>query len=783
MRRLLLTIILFVLTSILFSCSKTEDIDKGGKLTNPPINEEISGAEKTSIDWSGLSDQQAAIIQKAIDLGIIPEGLMADNKADILRKDLALLLKAANDKFYGEGYSKLLSYYTDLNVEVAATRMDAASMIFNSYLEYAYQIDYQNNNLFQKAKQEILSQEQSFWKWLPMTSVIAKKSDGTVGMFDIWEDCADIDLILKTGDPDAVQYATLAFDRQTDARIMNYYEDGTFRPNESISVADAIILAYHYYNSLAPEPEYQDVNEVGAFNDNIITKELLEKETKLPEATNELLPAWKGVNLQYLATMAGNGEEANFWITEAQIEAMSEMGVNFLRLWISFAGFEAPDYGNRNMANTFYLEHLDQIVAWCMEYDIHIQFSIVNGPGLNRGTHPDEEKDITETLFTDEKYRDQFLLWYRMLARRYAAIPNQFTSINLMNEPRPLDDENYAATFQPIINAIWEEAPGRVIVADVHRNSTGEAMAKLGVALSCHTYEPSDIMVVLRDRDPLIYESAKWPNLSMTGILYSKEGLGWFGYSEKEWKTGNIITGDISGTMELMVGDISHGTAVLAIKADDKVIYEQTPEYVCPGGNPSEDICYTEEPVTVTIPDDCERIELSCSSGILTLKSVIIKRKDGITVNIPCISDNWSGTPPVDFTINADGSILGNSPAIDAEAVLNRDYNGMLSILDTKRLADSYGVGFMVGEVGMYGDYFLDYYVPDATVFAYYKDILTTLDKYGIPWVTGWLIDRYGPVTTYPYYKDRTYLRMDGAECYYIDVKIYELLKGIIGDR
>jgi hypothetical protein len=137
----------------------------------------------------------------------------------------------------------------------------------------------------------------------------------------------------------------------------------------------------------------------------------------------------------------------------------------------------------------------------------------------------------------------------------------------------------------------------------------------------------------------------------------------------------------------------------------------------------------------------------------------------------------------VSITVNEDGSITGNGSAIDAEVILNTDYNNMPSILDTKQLAETYGVGFMVGEVGMYGDYFLDYHVPDTTVSAYYTDMLSILDEYNIPWVTGWLVDRYGPVTTYPYYKDRTYQKIDGAGSYYIDVKMYQFFKEIIGSN
>jgi trehalose utilization protein len=215
------------------------------------------------------------------------------------------------------------------------------------------------------------------------------------------------------------------------------------------------------------------------------------------------------------------------------------------------------------------------------------------------------------------------------------------------------------------------------------------------------------------------------------------------------------------------------------VKADDKVIYEQTPEYICPGGDIEKDEYYTEKPVIISIPENTKQIELSCSRGRIRLTSVVMERKDGNTVYIPLYFDGYMGTPPVTAVIDKAGNFKSNDPVIDAEKVLNTK-NRINSIMETKQLADRYGVGFMVGEVGMYGDHFLNYVVPDKTVFAYFRDILTTLDKYDIPWATGWIIDRYGPLTTYPYYKDRTYQKLKGAEIYYLDKTMFNLFKNIM---
>lgn len=745
--------------------------------TQPPAPVVTNAPESPSAPTA----EQQKILDEARELGILDDSISGDMNAAATEKDVVTLLRNAYVNKYGTDFSSVLDELSaSASATKEATRIFAAMAMYDARIQYALGKSFDSYEAFETEKNAFSESESGRWNLYLQNGIIAEKADGSVGLFELDTDCADFAEIEGSGGADAVRYATITFDRRTEENLMRYDENRCFHPLDGMTVYEAMELAYRFYYSLEPVPQYVDVSEVGTYSKDIITDELLARAPALPAASNEKLPAWKGFNRQFMTTMMGSGDEGNYWVTEAEIKAMAETGANFLRLWISFSAFEAPAYGDKNQVNTYYLEHLDEILSWCIENRIHLQVSVVNGPGLNCETRPEDEKELSDgRFFRDEAYRAQCLEWYRMLARRYAEISNENFSINLLNEPESAEnDEQYAAAFAPIIDAIWQESPNRLIVADVNENITGEAMAKLGVALSCHIYRPYDMMTVFRDEDAAAVESTVWPAPYLPSILYSADGASWYGYPDNVWKSGNKITGDISGTLELMASDISFGSAVLQVKADGRVLYEETPPYEIEGDDKENDRCYSKEPLIVEIPEETKELEISCAEGIIALSEITVNRTDGVSVSITCVSDEWGGEEPGTVDIAADGTYTGEQ-VLTAERVLSTRYGGAPSVMETKALADKCGVGFMMGEFGIYGDFYLDFGMSNETVSAIYKDFVKTFDEAGMPWAANWLVDRYSVAIAYPFYSDRSYRTLSGS-AFYVDEYMFDLFKGLI---
>lgn len=86
----------------------------------------------------------------------------------------------------------------------------------------------------------------------------------------------------------------------------------------------------------------------------------------------------------------------------------------------------------------------------------------------------------------------------------------------------------YAEAFRPTVEAIWEESPGRIIIADVatHTMITGEKMAEMGCALAYHDYTPekfSEIHVEYERENLGYYSSLEWPYIDEDGNVIDAE--------------------------------------------------------------------------------------------------------------------------------------------------------------------------------------------------------------------------------------------------------------------
>ena len=346
-----------------------------------------------------------------------------------------------------------------------------------------------------------------------------------------------------------ISYMCSKFDRVSYNYLYTMPEDHIFPESDTMTLRDGIIMVFHYYRSLYPEPEYVSIEDVGTYNSEIITDDLLKKDTTLPDASNQELPGeWHGVCYNYQnATWGALYGHSDLFMNERDFQEMHDSGFNFVRIWTSWYHLIDPymntsnpvrlDEETRNrtdIVNLKELEYWDQLLAWAIEYDIHVQICFQDTPGLDISVFESGWGDwfgteyCTGEIFTNEEVQQVSAEWWRMLSRRYAEIPNTYLSFNLINEPDPESDEVYAEALRPSVEAIWAECPERLIVCDVetHMPITGEEMAKMGCALACHDYIPHEFCGVNVDKaieDPSYYTSMTWPYVDEEGNVIDAE--------------------------------------------------------------------------------------------------------------------------------------------------------------------------------------------------------------------------------------------------------------------
>ena len=299
------------------------------------------------------------------------------------------------------------------------------------------------------------------------------------------------------GDIVIVSYAITRYDRRSGEKLMTWDAEKKLHFQDVMPVRDVVETGLRYFYAL--ETKDTVPCEELTYDTAIITPELLNRETTLPDASSSHLPPqWHGITYTYSAKL----EEIPF---ENEIQAIHDAGFNFLRYSLNFTHFYGflPEEGRMHEGR---LKELDQLLAWCMERDIHLNLAMYwnyDWPGgLSSYSFPKQTKYIQSIADT-----------WQALARRYTGIPSNYLSFTLLDHAWGSNDEDYANFLYPSAEAIWDVSPDRCVIARVGQdNITGSVIAAKGVALTSPCTWCGDFIVnTYKDPGPTM-EKAVWPS-------------------------------------------------------------------------------------------------------------------------------------------------------------------------------------------------------------------------------------------------------------------------------
>ena len=516
----------------------------------------------------GYAQEQPApssLMEEAVGLGLAWEGLLGEPERPVTAQELVSLMEnalAVMDKADANG--SLLAFSDGRSGEDGVQRYELAQLIYGVYQDVTAGHSFPVN-----------------------ASVIYYEVGGGFRGFRSWEDCPDYEQIneLTRDDMVSCDYAMCAFDRTNGDKLMPLYDDWTFRPTAEVTVREAAETVLRFSRSFEKDPVFVDVTDEAAGR-HTVDPALYTGQTTLPDAANQDLPAWRGCNISFNSMYHGYGSNGgpDDAFAEANLDYIKELGMNYVRLRLTWSYFQGPDFAADNVVNLSRLEQLDEIISWCMERDIHVQLVFSDVPNLDYDADYDSVDDwftACGTVFTDETVRDSVTAFWRMLARRYADIPNNYLSFNLMNECVPADDDNYVWAFADAVRAIWEESPGRVIVADVHAGGvTGAGMAEMGCALSYHFYDIENISMVSAEKEaaePGFYESITgmpgFVNANICGPNFGEGGP----EANFPGKENSMLrfTGAVGGaTLSVTIQELFDTSSTMQISADGQILYQ-----------------------------------------------------------------------------------------------------------------------------------------------------------------------------------------------------------------
>ena len=334
--------------------------------------------------------------------------------------------------------------------------------------------------------------------------------------------------MLNFGNWWAVEVVMKLADRTTGESVLNMDEKQKWNPAKSLTIGDAAKAALRWWHSFEEPAVKVSYKNAGTYDKTIITDKLLNKKTSLPANSCQNLPAsWHG---GFISKWAWVNSASNDIVREEDIKIIHDAGFNFVRFGISFSFLQAPDVKSGKINETR-LKELDQVLAYCMKYDMHLSISC--GQYQDFGEFDDfyevEEKNCSGPS-TKKQISDFAAIW-GLLARRYAAIPNEYLSFDLFNEMNATEDE-FVARCSPAIDAIRAASPDRTIIAVIHSakmaGEPGEKIAKLGVALAYHLYEPRKFCDLWawsdEERKSDLIKTIKWP-FTHLGYTYDAKSL------------------------------------------------------------------------------------------------------------------------------------------------------------------------------------------------------------------------------------------------------------------
>jgi len=497
-------------------------------------------------------EQSARNLEEAVALGILSEEMAKRPNDPAMEKDIPGMLQPVFVHGYDHESVYLQQMANCAEEGRIASRFWFAMGIYYSYCEVYYGKTVDDAWAFMDEMDRnppvfpFANFESSGFGVVRSNSIVNNSErEGIIGGGTVWDLCTDADVIFKGyewgltgrhdfGDVYATQVAYALYDRLSGEKVLDICEDLQWHPERKMSIRQAAEAALRYWHFFGDPDEKVAYADAGTYDETIITRELLEKTITLPANSCESLPAsWHGTllnNKWSWVTASATGFNRDRVYREDDVRILKDAGLNVARLLVSFSWLQAPDV-IQGQVNETRLKELDHLLALCMEKDIHLMIacSQYQGFGEYEDFGPVKEKSSLGPK-TDAEI-SEFAEFWRMLARRYAAIPNEYLSFNLYNELSTDQELEYDRILGPAVDAIRAESPERTIIADIHTPGlTGECMAKRGVALSYHLYDPMSLCYINeldenKQNDPDFLHNVTWPYTEDDGITYDAKKL------------------------------------------------------------------------------------------------------------------------------------------------------------------------------------------------------------------------------------------------------------------
>lgn len=459
----------------------------------------------------------------------------------------------------------------------------------------------------------------------------------------------------------------------------------------------------------------------------------------LPPASAAHLPRWRGFNLLEKFDLAHPEP-----FREQDFDFIAGWGFDFVRLPLHYRIWtKAPgQYDEQQLAQ------IDQAVQWGRARGIHVDLCLHTAPGYNVGAGNQAEHAAGLDLWAEgppgEAARIQFAEQWRMFAARYRGIPGTALSFNLVNEPPEISGKIYLRSARPAVEAIRQQDPGRLIIADGTEGTDGgrrpvPELIPLGVAQSTRGYRP---FVVSHYHAPWMLGSDMWPVPTWPVQNVMNQFL--FGDEKPQYQSPLLLNVELPAPARLTV-HIAYvsGHAQLVVAANGARVLDRT-------FRPTPDESGWKRLIDTPTPGAWQALyDTDCTAELPAgTREITLQVLDGDWLTFSRLAIDWAGhridiTPGLSawpvrqrrFTVAPGGEPIPENGA----PTFGRDDLWRDEILPWQHL-QALGVGVHVGEWGC------NMWTPHAVALSWMRDNLKNFSRAGWGWALWNLRGELGPL-------------------------------------
>lgn len=166
----------------------------------------------------------------------------------------------------------------------------------------------------------------------------------------------------------------------------------------------------------------------------------------------------KGINIaSWLSTPKYNGAARASFFTEADVQLLSELGFDHIRICIDEVQLW-DDSGNKIKDYAFDLLH--NAINWCSNHNMRVIVDM-------HTTRNHRFTNTENTLFTDVNEPAKFVKLWEDISDELKNYPNSLVAYELLNEPVSADAANWNRVSALVINAIRAKEADRTIIVGV----------------------------------------------------------------------------------------------------------------------------------------------------------------------------------------------------------------------------------------------------------------------------------------------------------------------------